>query len=419
VSERLNLGTAIAVLGLLAGNAAFAQDPAPPLNPACGTAKISKKLDKAMAAAQKARETRDWNEMLTKVGEAEAIPVEKTEFDKFWIAELRGFAQANLKQVSEAVINLGTAFNSPCMPEAEKPARAKLLMQLAYQDKNYDKAIEYGNLAWKPGGDTDVGIYLGNAYYVKDAYEDSRRVIGDVVKTLEAGGKTPDEQTYRILQSACLALKDDACVADLIEKLVVNYPKPLYWEHLVDSLLRASRNDKDLLNVLRLAYGAGVMKDPTHYIEMAQLAMSQGLPGEAEASLNKGFQGGVFTAAREKDHATRLLADAKQAAALDKSTLDKQDASARAKPAGDADAKLGAAYLSYGDNAKAIEALTRGIGKGGIKNPDEAGLLLGIAHLRSNNKDEAAKAFATVTRDPIMVRIARLWQINTGAGPGA
>jgi hypothetical protein len=161
------------------------------------------------------------------------------------------------------------------------------------------------------------------------------------------------------------------------------------------------------------------MKDPTHYIEMAQLAMSQGLPGEAEASLNKGFQGGVFTAAREKDHATRLLADAKQAAALDKSTLDKQDASARAKATGDADAKLGAAYLSYGDNAKAIEALTRGIGKGGIKNPDEAGLLLGIAQLRSNNRDEAAKAFATVTRDPIMVRIARLWQINTGAGPGA
>ena len=53
-----------------------------------------------------------------------------------------------------------------------------------------------------------------------------------------------------------------------------------------------------------------------------------------------------------------------------------------AKPTGDSDVKLGAAYLSYGENDKAIEALQRGIGKGGVKDPDEAGLLLGIAYLR-------------------------------------
>ena len=99
--------------------------------------------------------------------------------------------------------------------------------------------------------------------------------------------------------------------------------------------------------------------------------------------------------------------------ALDKSTLDKQDASARAKPTGDSDVKLGAAYLSYGMNDKAIEALQRGIGKGGVKNPDEAGMLLGIAYLRVNNKAEAAKAFQTVKQNPTMARIAKLWMLNT------
>ena len=74
------------------------------------------------------------------------------------------------------------------------------------------------------------------------------------------------------------------------------------------------------------------------------------------------------------------------AVTLDKSTLDKQDASARAKPTGDSDVKLGAAYLSYGENDKAIEAIKRGIGKGGVKNPDEAGLLLGIAYLRRTTR---------------------------------
>ena len=98
---------------------------------------------------------------------------------------------------------------------------------------------------------------------------------------------------------------------------------------------------------------------------MAQLAIGQGLPGEAQAILEKGIQKGVFTTtAARRSSANQLLAEAKQAVALDKSTLDKQDASARAKPTGDTDVKLGAAYLSYGEIAKAIEALQRGIDQG-------------------------------------------------------
>jgi len=101
---------------------------------------------------------------------------------------------------------------------------------------------------------------------------------------------------------------------------------------------------------------------------------------------------------------------------LDKSTLEKQDAAARAKPTGDADVKLGAAYLSYGQNDKAIEALQRGIGKGGVKNPDEAGILLGIAYLRSNNKPEAIKAFQAVNKDPMMTHLAKLWLLSAQQG---
>ena len=83
--------------------------------------------------------------------------------------------------------------------------------------------------------------------------------------------------------------------------------------------------------------------------------------------------------------------------------------------------KVGAQYLGFGDAAKAAEALQRGIAKGSIakgdpkeeQRIDEAGILLGIAHLRNNNKAEAAKAFRSVKHDPTMVRIAKLWLLNT------
>ena len=63
--------------------------------------------------------------------------------------------------------------------------------------------------------------------------------------------------------------------------------------------------------------------------------------------------------------------------------------------------------------AKALELLKAGIAKGKLTNPDEAGILLGIANLRVNNKAEAEKAFRTVKADPTMTRIAKLWLLNT------
>lgn len=413
--SRSNPVVLVATLGLCAFAATVSAQEMPGV---CSTTKFTKKVDKAIDGVQKARDAKDWNGMLAKVQEAAAVPVEKSDFDNFWIHELSGVAYANLKQYPEAVRELDAALNNPCMKEAEKPTRNKVLMQLSYQGKDYKKAIEYGNKAAQLlPDDTEVANYLSNSYFQTDDFENTRKVITGMIGKMEAAGKVPEEQQYRILQTACLRLKDDACVVEQIEKLVAHYPKPTYWTDLTNALLRYSRNDKELLNILRLADGVDVMKDPSHFTEMAQLALAQGLPGEAQSMIEKGMSKGVFNgadAAREKERANRLLAEAKQATTLDKSTLDKQDASARAKPQGESDVKLGAAYLSYGQNDKAVEALQRGLGKGGVKSADEASLMLGMAYLRMGNKAEAAKAFESVKQDPMMTRLAKLWLLSTG-----
>lgn len=411
------LKTAFAVVGLgCYASVTLAQDAE-----ACGATKITKKLEKPMNAALKAREAKNWQEMLNQVAQAEAIDVQKTEYDKFWMHELKGIAYTSLRQYPDAVPELDAALKSPCMDDADKPARNKLLMQMTYQNKDYAKAIEYGKTANElVVGDPDVGLYLGNAYYLVDDFANARKTVEDLITRLESNGKVPDEQTYRILQSACLKMKDDGCVYEQIEKLVRHHPKPEYWIDLTNSLLRVTRGDREVLNVLRLADGVDVMNTPAQYVEYAQLSMAQGLPGEAQFILEKGMSKNVFDSdPREKDRATRLISEAKQAATLDKSTLDKQDANARAKPTGDSDVKLGAAYLSYGQNDKAIEALQRGLGKGGVKAPDEANLLLGMAYVRSNNNAEAAKAFKAVNSNPAMARIAKLWLLKVAPDENA
>src|ERR1041384_8285765 len=133
-------------------------------NDACGTRKMTKKVDKPLLDAQKARGDKNWDQVIAKVNEAEAVPVEKSAYDMFWVHEFRGIANVNLKKYPEALTDLVPGFDSPCMDSVDKPARARLLMQLAFQTKDYPKAIEFGKKAQALSpSDPEVGVYLSNA----------------------------------------------------------------------------------------------------------------------------------------------------------------------------------------------------------------------------------------------------------------
>ena len=108
--------------------------------------KITKKIDKPMAAAQKAFNAKKWDEVLAKVAEAEAVPVEKSAVRPVLDPRIsRHRAYLSLKKYAEAAKELEVALDSPCMDDADKPVRTKLLMQIAYQLKEYPKVIELGN----------------------------------------------------------------------------------------------------------------------------------------------------------------------------------------------------------------------------------------------------------------------------------
>ncbi len=50
-----------------------------------------------------------------------------------------------------------------------------MLFQLAYQAKDFDKAIDYGAKHYAATGDIDTGLYLANAYYIKDDYPNTKK----------------------------------------------------------------------------------------------------------------------------------------------------------------------------------------------------------------------------------------------------
>jgi tetratricopeptide (TPR) repeat protein len=376
-------------------------------------AQISKHLKKPMSAALDAVKVQNWPEVITQVGIAQADTSKpKSVYDEFWIHKLLGSANAGQKKYPEAGAELEQITDSPCMSDADRIDNLKLITQVYYQVDNYPKVIEYGNRAIKAGAPSDLALYVGQAYYLTQDYKSAISVMKEVVGRLEADGKPPGEQNLRIIHGSCAQIQDAACLAEQSEKLVKYYPKPEYWQNVVVSMMRTDTTDNQMLNVMRLAMQVGAMTTSDQFTEMAEIALNAGLPGEAIAAIEAGKAKDVFKGTRAGEIA-KMLERAKAAAEADKKSLPQQEASAKANAQGNADVKLGAAYLSYGDSAKAIETLNRGITKGGVRNPDEAGILLGIAYLKSGNKPEAAKAFQAVSKDPTLTKIAKLWLLNT------
>jgi hypothetical protein len=415
VSIRSGLGIAIAATAILA--AGFSA-PAMAQTAGCtGGGKISKQIAKQMAAAQDAMKAKRWQESLSKMKEAEGVQFSKSAFDSYTIAQFRAYIYSSTRQEADAARELENQLNSPCMPEAKKADTLKNLVGLYTALRNYPKAIDYGNRALKLSRDPDIQVAVAQAYYQSGNNKEAARVMNEV---LEGSGR-PKEQHLLLVRAACEKAGDNACVSRVFEKLVVFYPKTDYWQNLMKALRKSDVDDIQALNVMRLALQVNVLKDPEQFKEMAQLAMEEKLSCEAQAVLEQGFSKKIFVEARDIDVNKRLLSAAQKEAAAEKAALAKNEAAGKSAATGDALVKVGAQYLTCGDLAKGTQLIQAGIAKGGIakgdpkeaERVDEAYVLLGMGHLKSDNKAEAAKAFRAVKRDPTMVRIAKLWLLNT------
>lgn len=404
----LALGVCTAELPLVVPSVAYAAEE-PKVS-----AKVGKPLQEALAAGQK----KQWDIALGKLKEAEATEG-KTDYDQFKINELYGWAYSNTKKFSDAAAAFEKTLDSTYLAADEKDQRVKQIAVSYLQAKQNTKAAEYIQRWLKSHpNDTDMGAYLAQLQYQQGQYKQAVDTIQGVISTSEKAGQTPKEDWLKIMLGAGTKAQDNqgsqnAVVLKSLEKLVRYYPKPIYWETLLAGMSQQRVSDIFSFELFRLMLDTGTLKKPDDYVEYAQLASKAFfLPGEAQSALEAGFGTGLLGKDQDKEKHERLLATNKQAAANDKATLAEQDKKAKQSATGQLDVALGEAYLSYGQYSQAIEAIERGLKKGGVKNPDQGQIALGIAYLRNNQREQARAAFRAVKEDSELGRIASLWALK-------
>ena len=397
----LTAGLTGAACGLVTTHVALAADAKP-----AAQEKISAKVGKPLKAAQDAIQAKNWDAANAAIAEANALEG-KTPYETYMTNEMAWYVLLQQKKYPEAAVILEQQVASGLIPPADLPARMKALTQLSYQNKNYDKAIDYGKkyMALNPS-DQDIATLIATSYYMKNDFAMARTESQKLIAS--ATGKPP-EALLQLQLRTNVELNDRPGTLKALEDMIRFYPEKKYWEDLLNAQLFLQNGERDLRALFRLMIDTDTMDKPDEFTEAASVMFAGGFPTEAQHTIEKGnavnaFQGESKTRAQQEFDRARSGAEA------DRKELPGADAALAAAKTGAQMVATGKLFFSVGDYAKAAAAIKQGLAKGGVTDTDDANALLGMALARSGDTAGAATAFALV-KEARLAEISRLWKL--------
>ncbi|MGZ8242298.1 tetratricopeptide repeat protein [Methylomagnum sp.] len=194
--------------------------------------------------------------------------------------------------------------------------------------------------------------------------------------------------------------------AKALAALIDRFPdNALYWNQLT-GIYQEMGDEPKALAVRQLMYQRGMLKSSAEIVQLAQVLRYRGLSGRAAELLQREIErGGVEGSVKHLE----LLADAwTEAKDLGKAAVALERATAQTDVA-DTRHRLGQIYSELHDWSKARQSLDRALAQGNLKNPGGAWLLLGLAHYRLNDKEQARDAFTKAQTAPAVRQTARQW----------
>lgn len=278
------------------------------------------------------------------------------------------------------------------------------LGQLYLATEQIDKAIATLE-AWFAGAENpspDAHINLAGAYAQKGEY---RKALPLARKAIDLANE-PRESWYQLLLGMHYELEEFPQATAVLEEMVRHWPLVgKYWVQLSGLYANVGR-ERDALAALEVAYRMGDVTEPSDLKRLAQLYLFNGVPYEAARVVERALSEGKLP--RDHDNYELLASAWLQAREVDKALPTLRQA---AKRAGDGElyVRLGQAYLEKEDYGRAADALRHALAKGGLDDPGNAHLLLGIATFHLDQRNTCRKHLADARQYDSTRRAAEQW----------
>lgn len=263
------------------------------------------------------------------------------------------------------------------------------LGQLYMAEQEYDKAIPILK-EWIKQVENEptslAHILLGNAYYQK---EQPKNAIPHVKTAIEQD-KEPKEGWYRLLLSLYLDTDQMMPARDLLTVMINRFPDTdIYWKQLGNIHLQL-KAFKPGTAAMEIAWQRGLLEKESELLNLANLLLHIEHPEKAGRLLEK-----EIAAKRIEGNLKnwRLLGTAWLQAREQQAAIEAFDQAARLSDDGNLYLQVAQLHIDRNEWQPARNALEKALSRGGLKQPGNGYLLLGIAQMELDNTEKAAEAF--------------------------
>ena len=330
-----------------------------------------------------------------------------TDYERQNVLNYLGFVYYNMDDIAAAMRVYEEMLAIPTMEEQIRKQTIYTLSQLNTMQENYDRAIqlieEYFVLETNPAPEPYI-LYAQNLYQV-NRFADMIKPIETAMDVARKRNKEVREDWYVLLNFAYFQQEDYEKVRDIQKVLLVNWPKKRYWFSLAGAYTELGE-DENLIYAYDAAHTQGMLEKESELVTMAQLYMQAEVPYKAAKLLDTEMKAGRVSDAAKN---YRLLSQAWTLAQEDEQAIPALEAAARQTSDGELNVRLGNAHLNLGQYEHCVPAVKEGIRKGGLKNPDNAQISLGMCLYNEKQYNDAIAAFREAGKASRSRRISSQW----------
>jgi hypothetical protein len=378
---------------------------------------VRKALFESFSAAQELVRAKKYAEARTRLTEIEATPG-LSPYETYQLDRLQLTTSVGLNDGAIAQARYDRVVASGRLTDAELAPLLYNVMVAAYRAEDHARATAAAiKVQAQPAMDADMReqarqIQIQSLYLGKDYPAAARELEADFASQ-RAAGKTPPEQSLRMLASCYNLTKAKDSYFGVIEQLVVAYPKKDYWRELIARVQsQPAFDDRLWFDLQRFKHAALGMGDANDYFESAEAAQQANLPVEARKLLDAGYTAGLLGQGAQAAEHNKLRATVTKQAVEDDAVINNAAAAARISREPVALVHWGLSFVAAGKVDQGLAMLEDALTKPTLKRTDDVRLRLGAAYALNGRKDQAVKTLQAVKGADGNADIAHLWLLH-------
>ena len=370
------------------------------------TPSMSEKVYNKLTEAQEQIEARNYEQGLAALTELANEP-KLTNYEKAQLYNYFAYTYFTLERYKDAISSYEKVLAQPDLPEALETNSLYTLAQLYFIIEDYKKAVDIINrwFALTENPTENAYMLLGQGYYQLEQYKESLVPLKEAYAMVKGRGDIPKQNLMLLLRVDYFNLGDYENMLKILKELVVYYPKTEYWLTMAGTYSELKRLDKQM-SILEMLYEGGMLQRGNQQLNLANLYMLHEAPYKAAALLEQGMKEDKI---EQNIRNLRLLSQAWLQAQENEKSLPPLQQAARLSKDGELDMRLGQAYINLYRYDEAIKSLRTAFKKGGLKRPDQANIMLGLALFEIHKFDASLAAFNKASKDKRSRKAAETW----------